>query len=144
MKRFTQTTELVFEPFKSAGIDITATGADKYTTPPECRERLDDLARLEYVSADFRGVVEFNGDETDAQITLRLTDGATDYATLTLAADGTNRIHGEATGLDLTALDGSKALRIVADVDTIGAVANVAYVAGVLRLRFPLTVFGGC
>lgn len=144
MKRFTQTTELIFEPFKSADIGPGSTGTDKYTTPEAFRETLDDLARLEYVTADFRGVVEFNAAESAAEISLRLTDGTTDYATIALAADGTTRVAGEQTGIDLSAVKGSTVLYVAADVDVAATSAVSAYVAGVLRLRFPLTAFGGC
>lgn len=144
MKRYTHLTELGFEPRRSERFDVTATGTDVAATPEVFREHLGDLARLEYVIGEFRAVVEWTDPESTAVVKVRLTDGTTDYATLTLSADGGTRVQEAQAGIDLSNVGGSTELYIAVDVDTAAATANWGYVSGVLRVRHPLSVLGGC
>ena len=123
-----------------ADIDVGSVATDVYASPDHGKFRLGQMASLKYLTGALRGRLTLSASGT-VSLTIRLTDGTTDFGSVSVSiAAGT-----EATfvldDIDLTAASGSAMLYVAADVVTADA-GKTAKLESFLDMTFPLIVTG--
>lgn len=142
MTAFAHFTSAVFELLPpSVAVDATSTGV--YVTPTAAAPQLRDVSRLSYIGGRLRAVVVLSGSSSAGAATLRLTDGATDYASVSLDLASNTRFNIDET-VDVSQANGQNGLQLALDVDTAADSGITAEVAGALDVYHPLVLTGGC
>lgn len=118
-----------------------AVASDVYSTPDDVSVRLGDLARLKYQRCDLFGSVVLDAAGSPV-VTVRLSDGVTDYASVELTFAAEARKTFSLPDIDLSAVSGAAKLRLVVDVGTLAA-GRTAQIAARLDVSHPLMI-GGC
>lgn len=136
---FTSKTQLGFDKLPQS-FDCSAVAAAVYATPVSVRERLGDLARLNYVRASLKGTVELSTSET-VVLAVHLKAGAFDVEVPVTITAGT-RGEFSIDDIDVSTIVGQIPLYIEVDVDTASGGACTAKVAASLDLELPLIVAG--
>lgn len=120
MIEYANKTQFGFEPGAIEPVASTS-AAVVYTTPAELRETLEDLARLKYIRATFKGKVQFSAGESAAKVVVRLRDSATVYAEATVQAAGGEKVYPfRVDNVDLSQVAGGARLYVEAEVLTTG------------------------
>ena len=120
---------------------VAAAGTDIYTTPDDVSVQLGDLARLKYQRCDLSGSLVLDAAGSPV-VTVRLTDGTTDYASVELTFAAEARKTFSLLDVDLSAVSGATKLKLIVDVGTLAA-GRTAQIAARLDVSHPLMV-GGC
>lgn len=136
---FTAKTQLNFD-LSPAPFSVAAILAAAYATPTLLRERLGDLARLNYLRASLKGCIVLSTTETTT-ITVHLKAGAFDVEVVVPISAG-DRAEFEIPDIDVSAIVGQIPLYIEADVDVASGGACTAQVFASLDLEMPLVVAG--
>lgn len=131
--------ELRFEP--KANVSLATAGTAIYTTPDVLRAKLKSVANLLYKNATFGVMVRLPSAASAGQITVRLTDGVTDYATLPITLS-TGQVITASIEVDLSSVAGSAALRVEIDVNTAATGPATATADAFLGLEMPTTILG--
>lgn len=129
-----------FEP--KAPVPVDAVTVDAYTTTAGFRETLGPLSYLAYKPATFRVLVRAPEANGAGEITVKLTDGTTDLASVpvNLAAAQVTTV---AVDVDLSGVSGAAQLRTIVDVGTAADVSTEVTVDTKLEVEQPL-VLSGC
>ena len=129
-----------FEP--KAPVPVNAVTVGAYTTTAGFRETLGPLSYLAYKPAKFRVLVRAPDANGAGAITVKLTDGTTDLASVPvdLAAAQVTTV---AVDVDLSGVAGASQLRVVVDVGTAADVSTEVTVDAKLEVEQPL-VMSGC
>jgi hypothetical protein len=137
MSRFTTLTKFTFEPV-SPSFAISSV-AVAYTTPPVLREKLQNMALLQFL----RGNAKFYmvHDSTEGTAVIRLTDGINiAYEQTVSLADSPVAFENEA---DLSGMVGGARLYWEVNVTAAGSASSTAKVVGSLSVETPLFVSSG-
>lgn len=128
-----------FEP--KAAVDVSAVANNAYTTPAVLRKKLRSVANLAYKNATFAASLRLSAAASAGSVTVRLTDGSTDYASLVMDLTTGQQI-GASQDVDLAAVAGSTALYVAVDVTTAAAGVTSIDMDAKLDLEMPTTVMG--
>lgn len=131
--------ELNFEP--KASVNVSAAAAGVYTTPAALRAKLRSVANLAYKNASFGVSARLSSAASAGSITVRLTDGVTDYASLLLDLTLGQQISAS-QDVDLGAVPGQTPLYIAVDVGTAATGVTSIDLDSKLALEMPTTVMG--
>lgn len=124
-----------------ASVNVSAAGNSIYTTPDVLRTKLRSVANLVYKNAVFSAAVRLPAAATAGAITIRLTDGITDYAALSVNLTVGQLITVQAD-IDLSKAAGSTPLFVAVDVGTAAAGPASVTIDAALQLEMPTTVTG--
>jgi len=127
-------------------VPLDTTGTPVTTTKKTLGVKLSDLSRLSYIRGEVKFVLALDGAITQGQATVRLTDGANDFGSLSVQAgdeDSYNRLSGVFPA-SLAGINGDTRLYLALDVSTAFDAGVSGEFNGLLVAEHPVYIGGAC